>query len=164
MNPNQWVRNYEGGTSIQALADREGMSYWSMRQRLIMAGATIRRRGPRPKYPLPPRIVPRAAGPRAARLSTPTARGAGGRATHRASHSSPRPPVDDELVDLLCAQARELLEQRARAELLDAHPREVLAAMDALRVALTGGRPLLADTGSTRGVRINPETGRTERF
>jgi hypothetical protein len=73
--------------------------------------------------------------------------------------------VDDELVELITTQASELLAKRRTAqELAQLSDAEVWDIAEAIKVGFSGGQPLVASTGSTRGVRRNPDTGQVERF
>jgi hypothetical protein len=101
------------------------------------------------RRPRPPRIRPVDAGPRQARSGAPGALGA----------------VDDELVALIAVQASALLAERClQAAVAQLSDDEVWDIAQAIRVAFDGGQPLVAPTGSTRGVRRNPQTGQPERF
>jgi hypothetical protein len=165
MNSDLLARAYRSGASLEALAQATGWSYGTVRQRLIGADVEMRRRGPRPVETGHQRLPkPRQAGMRAARAAKLAGSPAQGRSVRPSGRPSPE-AVDDELVGMVRTAALDLLAERGLEAALEQVPDdELLLAMQELRIALDGGRPLTSPTGSTRGVRRNPTTGETERF
>jgi Helix-turn-helix domain len=177
MNVDKLASAYRQGATLHALARATGLSYGTVRNRLVAAGVELRSRGPRPLEldALANLPTPRPAGLRRARAEklsrfAPAARRANPR-TGRAARSGrsttlPAPAHDDdELVELVTSKASQLLAERGLAAAVEQlSDDEVWAAMQELRIAMDGGRGVTAPTGSTRGVRRNPTTGETERF